>query len=67
MIITSDGYAIEQYPKRNQIVINLPQTYGSMTNTFETISARKAELTANELTMIVNIVRLLTGAKEETK
>lgn len=65
MIITNDGYAIEQYPKQNQIIINLPQTDGSLTNTIGTISTRKIELTANELSMVVNLVRLLMGEKGE--
>ena len=67
MIITDDGYAIEQYQKKNQIIISLPQTDGSLTNTIGTISTRKTRLTANELTMILNLVRLLMDAKGEEK
>ena len=65
MIVTDDGYAIEQYPKQNQIVISLPQTDGSLTNTIGMISTRKIELTASELTMIVNLVKLLMDKKGE--
>ena len=67
MIITDDGYAIEQYQKKNQIIISLPQTDGSLTNTIGTISTRKTRLTAHELTMILNLVRLLMDAKGEEK
>lgn len=65
MIVTDDGYSIEQYPQKNQIIINLPQTDLSITNTIGTISTRKARLTANELTMVINLVRLLMDAKGE--
>ena len=65
MIITDDGYSIEQYPQKNQIIISLPQTDGSLTNTIGTVSTRKTRLTANELTMIVNLVRLLMVGKDE--
>ena len=67
MIITNDGYAIEQYQKGNQIIISLPQTYESMTNTIGTISTRKSRLTANELTMVVNLVRLLMDGKDDAE
>lgn len=65
MIITNDGYAIEQYPKQNQIVINLPQTNSTITNTNGTIATRKEKLTTEELTLILTLVRLLMGEKGE--
>ena len=58
MIITDDGYSIEQYPQKNQIIISLPQTDGSLTNTIGMVSNRKPNLSTSELTLVLQLVNL---------
>lgn len=58
MIIT-DGYNVTQYPKENRIVIMLPQTASTMTNTVEPVSERKYKLTAQEEVIILTVVKHL--------
>lgn len=65
MIVTDDGYAIEQHLKSNQIIINYPQTYLSITNTIGTVLTRNSELTRSELTLVLQLVRLLMDKKGE--
>lgn len=67
MIVTEDGYAIEQYLKSNQIIISLPQTYWCPTNTVGIISNRKPKLSTSELTIVLQLVRVLLDAKGEEK
>ena len=56
-MIVIDGYAIEQYPKRNEIVISLPQTIKTCTNTVGVIADRKDSLSNVEQTIILTIVK----------
>ena len=56
-MIVIDGYAIEQYPKRNEIVISLPQTIKTCTNTVGVIADRKDSLSDVEQTIILTIVK----------
>ena len=52
MIVIGD-YSIEQYTNQNKIIITLPQTAATVTNTTIPFSHRKTELTNRELAMIL--------------
>ena len=56
-MITSDGYSIEQYVTANRIVITLPQTADSMTNTMEPMSDRRQSLTDEEMATMLCMVK----------
>lgn len=62
---TSDGYSINQYPKRNAIVITLPQRWDTLTNTFVPVSSRRITLTdAEEAALLVAVKAMFeNGAK----
>ena len=66
---TSDGYAINQYPTRNAIVITLPQTLDTLTNTFVPVSDRRIALTDAEEAALLVAVRAMfeNGAKMEVE
>ncbi len=53
---TSGGYTIYQYPKKNTIVITLPQRWDSLTNTIAPISDRRRTLTdLEEAALLVEV------------
>lgn len=57
---TSDGYAINQYPTRNEIVITLPQKWDTLTNTVVPVSSRRIALTdAEEAALLVAVKAML--------
>lgn len=56
-MIVSDGYTIQEYSKQNKIVITLPQTIKTCTNTVGEIEDRKDSLSDIEQTIILNIVK----------
>lgn len=56
-MIVIDGYAIEQYPLQNRVVINLPQTAHSLQDTHMMPQDRRVELTSNELMAILVAVK----------
>lgn len=58
-MITSDGYSLIYYPNRNQIIINLPQTLISLTNTVTIVKNRKTELSATEQGTILAVVKAI--------
>lgn len=58
-MITSDGYSLIYYPNRNQIIINLPQTLMSLTNTVTIVKNRKTELSATEQGTILAVVKAI--------
>lgn len=62
---TQDGYNIEFQNQRNRIVIGLPQTPTTATNTFWPVSNRKTEVTDTELASVLGLVRMIF--KEEEK
>lgn len=68
---TSDGYAINQYPTRNEIVITLPQRWDTLTNTFTPISDRRIALTDAEEAALLVVVKAMfengTKVDEVTK
>lgn len=58
-MIVIDGYAIEEYPKHNKIMIGLPQTMDNITSTNTPIADRRKKLDDEELAMVLAIVRQL--------
>lgn len=54
---TKDGYAIYPDLKRNKIVINLPQTLNTATNTMWPVEDRKDDLSDAEWAIILQFVR----------
>ena len=70
---TIDGYAINQYPKKNYIVITLPQRWDTLTNTFVPVSDRRIALTDTEEAALLVAVKAMfengtkmEGEKDET-
>lgn len=58
-MIKSDGYSLTYYVDLNKIVIILPQTMQTLTNTVAMVSNRKTELTAEEEAAILAVVRAI--------
>lgn len=56
-MIICDGYAIEQYPIQNRIVMTLPQTIYTIQDTLTMPQNRRVKLTNEELTVILFTVK----------
>ena len=54
-----DGYSIMQYVTRNQIVITLPQTLDTLTNTVAPIADRRKVLTDLEEVALLTAVKAM--------
>ena len=63
-MIVSDGYTIEYYKNRNQIIIGLPQTMQTATNTISMVTNRKVDLTDEDQLIILSMVKYVMEAKE---
>lgn len=68
-MITSDGYSLTYYADHNKIVIILPQTIKTLTNTVTMVKNRKTELTAEEQATILAVVRAIMdgGADDDQR
>lgn len=66
MVGTENGYLLVQKPLRNQIIISLPQTANTVTNTLMPIADRKQSLTEAEELALLTIVMSMVE-KEEKK
>ena len=58
-MLTSDGYALTYYKSRNQIVICLPQTYETATNTIDQVVDRRTDVKERDLAVLLNITKLI--------
>lgn len=56
-MMNNEGYSIQEYPKLNKLVIYLPQTMKTCTNTVREIGERKDALSDIEQLIILNIVK----------
>ena len=56
-MLTSDGYALTYYKSRNQIIICLPQTYETATNTIEQPVERRTDVEEKDLFVLLYIAR----------
>lgn len=58
-MLTSDGYCLNYHKSRNQIVISLPQTYATITNTVEQPVDRRTDVQETDLAVLLNIAKLI--------
>ena len=64
-MIISEGYSIMQEPKKNRIIINLPQTIATMNTTVEPLSQRYLTITAEQEAVILGIVKAMYEGRED--
>ena len=57
--ISSDGYGIMYERNQNRIVIDLPSTAKTATNTVEQIVERKVDLTDDDLILILEMAQYI--------
>lgn len=63
-MLTSDGYCLTYYKNKNQIVISLPQTYKTATNTYDQCVDRRTDVMETELLVLIEIVKLIFHKEE---
>lgn len=64
-MIVSEGYTAEYYRSQNRIVVTLPQTMETMTNTVTSISDRKTTVTDDELSVILTVVKKMMEVEHD--
>ena len=64
-MIESEGYFLNYERKNNRIVIMLPQTLETLTNTTSMVTNRRTHLTQSEETIILMTVKAIMERKEE--
>ena len=67
MMITCNGYAITYEKNRNRIIISLPQTMKTATNTVSEVRVRKTDFTEAELAAILLAVKTVAEQPEEVR
>lgn len=63
-MIVSDGYSLSYERNKNRIVIYLPQTYETMTNTM-TLPVKRQDRSEEALSILLMITRQLFEANDE--
>lgn len=58
-MLISNGYTLVYYKSRNQIVIGLPQTWETLTNTLEPVVDRRIDVTEQELDILLRVTNLI--------
>ena len=58
-MITSNDYYLIYYPKRNQIVITLPQTTKTLTNTYTPVVDRRTDVRESDLMCLLQIAQVV--------
>ena len=58
MLIIND-YALTYYPNRNQIVITLPQTWKTQTDTFSPVIDRRTDVKEMDLISVLQTVQVI--------
>lgn len=58
-MIESNGYVLVYKPKENQIVITLPQTFSTLTNTLSPVVERRIDICTEEEAAILNVVKAI--------
>ena len=58
-MIVSEGYSAEYYPQCNQIVITMPQTVKTITNTVQMVTDRKMDITDDDLCLLVAVTKYI--------
>lgn len=64
-MIKNDGYSIEEYSNINRIIICLPQTSESITNSAAPVSKRRTELNVHELVAILETIKTFYESNKE--
>ena len=58
-MIVCDGYSLIYDKDKNRIVIQLPQTMRTLTNTMDAVTDRKIYINASEQAFILNAVKVV--------
>ena len=58
-MIVSDDYALSYYPNINQIVITLPQTLLTTTNTISPVRDRRTDIKESDLSCLLTMTRII--------
>ena len=68
-MIISDRYVLSYYPKENQIVITLPQTMETITNTVSPICDRRTDIKESDLSCLLSMTKIIfdNTLKQESK
>lgn len=64
-MIISDGYSLNYDKGKNKIVICLPQTMRTLSNTVDAIADRKIDINASEQSLILNVVKAVFERRSE--
>ena len=63
-MIISEGYMLVYEPISNSIIITLPQTIETLTNTVSEIVDRLVDISSEEEATILNVVKAIMEKKE---
>lgn len=63
-MIISEGYMLVYEPISNSIIITLPQTIETLTNTVSEIVDRRVDISIEEEATILNVVKAIMEKKE---
>lgn len=58
-MIASNDYYLNYYPKRNQIVISLPQTERTLMNTISPIVDRRTDVKESDLMCLLQVAQVI--------
>ncbi len=64
-MIVSDGYSLNYDKGKNRIVICLPQTMETLTNTLDVVTDRKININESEQSLILNVVKAVFERRSE--
>lgn len=66
-MLISNEYALIYYPNRNQIVITLPQTWKTQTDTFSPVIDRRTDVQEIDLMSVLQVVQVIFHKREERR
>ena len=68
-MLTNSGYSLVYYKNRNQIVIGLPQTEKTLTNTLDSVVDRRVDVEDKELAILLTTTQaiFLNGERRENE
>ena len=58
-MIASNDYYLNYYPNRNQIVISLPQTWQTLTNTTSPVIDRRIDVKESDLMCLLQVAQVI--------
>ena len=64
-MIVGDGYSLFYDKDKNRIVIRLPQTMKTLTNTMDAVTDRKIDINESEQSLILNVVKAVFERRNE--